>query len=45
MCKYLFYIYIYICAFVCVCVCIKVKKGVFKVFINLKTNEKPMVNN
>ena len=43
MCKYLFYIYI--CAFVCVCVCIKVKKGVFKVFINLKTNEKPMVNN
>ena len=47
MCKYLFYIYIYIyiCAFVCVCVCIKVKKGAFKVFINLKTNEKPMVNN
>ena len=43
MCKYLFYIYIYI--YICVCVCIKVKKGVFKVFINLKTNEKPMVNN
>ena len=30
----------------CVCVCVKVKKkGIFKVFINLKTNEKPMVNN
>ena len=27
------------------CVCIKVKKCIFKVFINLKTNEKPMVNN
>ena len=27
------------------CVCIKVKKGIFKVFINLKTNEKQMVNN
>ena len=27
------------------CVCIKVKKGIFKVFINLKTNGKPMVNN
>ena len=33
-----------ICVCVCVCVCIKVKKGIFKVFINLKTNEKPMVN-
>ena len=30
---------------VCVCVCVyKGKKGIFKVFINLKTNEKPMVN-
>ena len=27
------------------CVCVKVKKGIFMVFINLKTNEKPMVNN
>ena len=38
---------LYICECVCrVCVCIKVKKkGIFKVFINLKTNEKPMVNN
>ena len=33
----------YVC--VCVCVCIKVKKDIFKVFINLKTNEKTMVNN
>ena len=32
--------------YVCVCVCVyKGKKGIFKVFINLKTNEKPMVNN
>ena len=30
---------------VCVCVWIKVKKGIFKVFINLKTNEKPMIKN
>ena len=29
---------------VCVCVCVKVKIGIFKVFINLKTNEL-MVNN
>ena len=34
----------------CVCVCIykgkkKKKKGIFKVFINLTTNEKPMINN
>ena len=36
--------YIYVC--VCMCVCIKVKKkGIFQVFINLKTNEIPMVNN
>ena len=35
MCKYSLY----------VCVCIKVKKGIFKVFINLKTNGKPMVSN
>ena len=34
-----------VCVHVCVCVCIKVKKGIFKVFINLKTNEKPMINN
>ena len=34
-----------ICVCVCVCVCVKVKKDIFKVFINLKTNEKPMVNN
>ena len=27
-----------------VCVC-KGKKGIFKIFINLKTTEKPMVNN
>ena len=29
------------------CVCVKKKKKncIFKVFINLKTNEKPMVNN
>ena len=33
------------CVCVCVCVCIKVKKGIFKVFVNLKTNENPMVNN
>ena len=33
---------LYMC--VCVCVCIKVKKDIFMVFINLKTNEKPMVN-
>ena len=38
-------LYIYICVCVCVCVCIRVKKCVFKVFINLKTNEKSMVNN
>ena len=33
--------------YVCVCMCIKVKikGGIFKVFINLKSNEKPMVNN
>ena len=31
--------------YVCVCVCVKVKKCIFKVFINLKTNEKLMVNN
>ena len=32
--------------YMCVCVSIKVKKkGIFKVFINLKTNEKPIVNN
>ena len=36
---------LYVCVCVCVCVCVKVKKGIFKVFINLKTNEKPMVNN
>ena len=35
---------------VCVCVCVKVKKkkekkGIFKVFVNLKTNENQMVNN
>ena len=37
---------LYMCVCVCVCVCIKVKKkGIFKVFSNLKTNEKPMVNN
>ena len=36
----LLYIYIY----VCVCVYVKVKKkGIFKIFINLKTNEKPML--
>ena len=31
----------------CVCVCKgkKNKKSIFKVFINLKTNEKPIVNN
>ena len=33
-----------------VCVCVKVKKkrkeeGIFKVFVNLKTNENQMVNN
>ena len=32
------------------CVCVKVKKekkkeGIFKVFVNLKTNENQMVNN
>ena len=33
-------------ACVCVCVCVKVKKkGIFKVFVNLKTNENQMVNN
>ena len=37
--------YICVCVCVCVCVCLKVKKGIFKVFINLKTNEKPMINN
>ena len=37
MCKDLLY--------VCVCVYKGKKKGTFKVFINLKTNEKPMVNN
>ena len=41
MCKDTHYIY------VCVRVCVKVKKkkGIFNVYINLKTNEKPMVNN
>ena len=34
----------------CVCLCVKVKKkkkkeGIFKVFVNLKTNENQMVNN
>ena len=28
-----------------ICVCIKVKKIIFKVFVNLKTNENQMVNN
>ena len=37
--------YMCVCVCVCVCVCIKVKKDIFKVFINLKTNEKTMVNN
>ena len=37
--------YIIVCVCVCVCVCIKVKKDIFKVFVNLKTNEKPVVNN
>ena len=40
---------LYICVCVCVCVCVFVCKGeksIFKVFFyNLKTNEKPMVNN
>ena len=36
---------LYMCVCVCVCVCVKVKKCIFKVFINLKTNEKSMVNN
>ena len=32
--------------YIYMCVCVyKGKKGIFKVFINLKTNEKPMVNN
>ena len=34
--------------YMCVCVCVckgKKEEGIFKVFINLKTNEKPMVNN
>ena len=31
--------------YACVCVCVKVKKGIFKVFVNLKTNENQMVNN
>ena len=35
--------YIYMC--VCVSACKGKKKGIFKVYINLKTNEKPMVNN
>ena len=30
--------------YMCACV-YKGKKGIFKVFINLKTNKKPMVNN
>ena len=35
-----------VCVCVCVCLCVKVKKSIFKVFFyNLKTNEKPMVNN
>ena len=38
MCKDLLY--------VCVCVCVKVKKkGIVKVFANLKTNENQMFNN
>ena len=41
VCVKIHYIYIYMC----VCACIKVKKGTFKVFINLKTNKKPIVNN
>ena len=37
---------LYACVCVCVCVCVKVKKkGIFKVFVNLKTNENQMVNN
>ena len=43
------YIRVCVCVSVCLCVCVKVKKkkkkDVFKVFINLKINEKPMVNN
>ena len=32
--------------YMCVCVCVyKGKKGIFKISINLKTNEKPLVNN
>ena len=31
--------------YVCVRVCKGKKKRIFKVYINLKTNEKPMVNN
>ena len=31
--------------YMCVCVYKGKKKGIFKVFINLKTNEKPIVNN
>ena len=36
---------LYMCVCVCVCVYKGKKKGIFKVFINLKTNEKPMINN
>ena len=37
---------LYMCVCVCVCVCVYKgkKKGIFKVLINLKTNEKQMVN-
>ena len=45
VCVKIHYIYMYVCVCVCVCVCIKVKKGIFNVFVNLKTNETPMVNN
>ena len=32
------------CVCVCVCMYVKVKKkGIFNIFINLKTNEKPML--
>ena len=45
MCKDSLYIYMCVCVCMCVRVCMKAKKGIFKVFINLKTNEKPMINN
>ena len=38
------YICIYIDIYIYIYVKVK-KKGIFKAFINLKTNEKPMVNN